>query len=116
MPLADGIRLRHMLDAALEALDFCKEKSRFDLDRNRQLALALVKEVEIIGEAATKVSQATRDKIPNLPWQNITGMRNRLVHAYFEINLEILWQTIRKDLPELVTVLKSRLDSGSSQG
>lgn len=102
----DAVRLRHMLDAAQEAVTFVQGRSRTDLDTDRQLVLSLVKEVEIIGEAAYQITQATRDNLPEIPWEDIIGMRHRLVHAYFDINLNILWRTVQEDLPALVTALK----------
>ena len=63
------------------------------------LARALVKDIEIIGEAASRVSQDFRATHPQLPWADIVGMRNRLIHAYFDINLDRVWDTIKKDLP-----------------
>ncbi len=102
----DTIRLRHMLDAAREALGFAHGRSRGDLDTDRQLVLALVKEVEIIGEAAFRVSEETRARHPQLPWADIIGMRHRLVHAYFDINLDILWRTVQVDLSDLLLALE----------
>ena len=94
----DLIRLRHMLDAASEALSFSEGKSREDLYKNRMLLLAIVKELEIIGEAAVKITKETRETLPNIPWENIAGMRNRLIHAYFDINLDRVWDTVKDDL------------------
>jgi len=102
----DLIRLKHMLDAAKEARSFASGKKRSDLDNNRQLTLALVKDIEIIGEASSKVSQETRTKYPAIPWLDIINMRNRLIHAYFDIDLVIVWDTVTKDLPPLVTELE----------
>ena len=102
----DIIRLRHMLDAALEAESFIEDKDRRDLDSDRKLELALVKCVEIIGEAASSVSKEYREKHPQIPWPDIIGMRNRLIHAYFEINLDILWKTLTDDLPPLIDEIK----------
>ena len=99
----DLIRLKHMLDAAKEAGSFVSGKKRSDLDANRQLTLALVKDIEIIGEAASKVSQETKTNYPAIPWLDIVNMRNRLIHAYFDIDLEIVWDTVTKDLPPLMT-------------
>ena len=99
----DLIRLKHMLDAANEASLFVSGKKRNDLDANRQLTLALVKDIEIIGEAASKVSQETKTNYPAIPWLDIVNMRNRLIHAYFDIDLEIVWDTVTKDLPPLMT-------------
>ena len=75
----DFIRLRHMLDASQEAISFAEGKKRGDLDRDRMLVLSLVKEIEIIGEAATKVSEDCRREHPEIPWKNIVTMRNRLM-------------------------------------
>jgi uncharacterized protein with HEPN domain len=106
MRQTDEIRLRHMLDAAQEALAFANGRSRTDLDSDRMLVLALVKSIEIIGEAATKVSSEARSAIASLPWPNIIGMRNRLIHAYFDIDLDRVWDTIVDDLPPLIAELK----------
>ena len=89
----DRIRLQHMLDAAHEAQMFMRDRTRADLDKDRMLVLSLVKAIEIIGEAANQVSEATRRQLPAIPWDDIVGMRNRLVHAYFDINVDVLWRT-----------------------
>jgi len=105
----DRIRLQHMLDAAREALSFAQGRTREDLDKDRLLVLGLVKAIEIIGEAAYQISEETRAQLPAVPWEDIIGMRHRLVHAYFDINLEILWRTVQEDLPPLVSTLESIL-------
>ncbi len=105
----DAIRLRHMLDAAQEAMSFVHRRNRADLGQDRQLVLALVKAIEIIGEAAYQLSQETRESLPEIPWDDIIGMRHRLVHAYFDINLDVLWRTAEKDLPALVSLLVPRV-------
>lgn len=108
----DVIRLRHMLDAAREAMTFAQARNRSDLDSNRMLVLSLVKDIEIIGEAAYQVTETTRDQLQDIPWDDIIGMRHRLVHAYFDINLDILWQTIQEDLPGLIETLEHLLQEG----
>ncbi len=105
----DKIRLRHMLDAAREARSFIQEQSRKDLDLSRMLVLALVKDIEIVGEAAARVSEDVQRSHPDIPWSDIVGMRHRLIHAYFEINLDILWQTVVTDLPPLIVSLEKVL-------
>ena len=95
-----------MLDAANEALEFIHGKNRSDLDTDRMLVLSLVKELEIISEAANKVSAETRSQSNTIPWQDISGMRNRLIHAYFDVDLDVVWSTVTKDLPSL----KAELD------
>ena len=101
----DLIRLRHMIDAAREALSFVQHKSRDALDADRILTLALVKSIEIIGEAASRVTPETRDRHPEIPWTNIVGMRNRLIHAYFDVDVDRVWDTVIDDLPPLVAAL-----------
>lgn len=110
----DAIRLRHMLDAAKEARSFIQNKSRRSLDSDRKLELALVKCIEIIGEAANKVTDESRKELPQIPWANIIGMRNRLIHAYFDINRDILWTTVNEDLPALIAEVEKTVPAISS--
>ena len=105
----DQVRLQHMLDAASEAVAFARDRTRRDLNTDRMLVLSLVKDIEIVGEAAHQVSEATRAQLPAIPWADIVGMRHRLVHAYFDLNLEILWRTVRHDLPPLIAALDNAL-------
>lgn len=81
----DRVRLRHMLDAAEEAMRFAQGGERQALDLDRKLTLALVKDIEIIGEAAYQISDQTRSRLSDIPWDDIIGMRHRLVHAYFDL-------------------------------
>ena len=111
LPEEDVVRLRHMLDAAEQAVAFAKGRTRQDLDGNKMLVFALVRAIEIIGEAANQVSAAGRAQAPSLPWQEMVGMRNRLIHAYFDINLDRLWDTTAQDLPALIAVLQNVLGS-----
>ena len=100
------IRLRHMLDAEQDAINFATGKTREDLDTDRILALAIIKSIEIIGEAASKVTDKFRSKNKGIPWDDIINMHHRLTHAYFDINIDIVWQTVRADLPELIKELE----------
>ena len=102
----DKTRIKHMLDAAEKAVNFVNKKTFQELRNEEILALALVKLIEIVGEAASRVSKEYREKNSQIPWSAMIGMRNRLVHAYFDINLKILWQTTQEDLPCLIEELK----------
>ena len=104
-------RLRHMRDAAVEAGEFIRDHTRNDLDTDRMLTLALVKDIEIIGEAAGRVSEDCRARHPQLPWPEMIGMRNRLTHAYFNIDLDILWEVVTNDLPLLISQLENIIDA-----
>jgi len=114
MRKSDVVRLRHMLDAAREAMRFTRGKQREDLNKDRLLVFGLVKAMEIIGEAAWQISDETRAQLPQIPWTDIIGMRHRLVHAYFDINLDILWRTLQEDLPPLIAALEKALERESS--
>ena len=91
-----------MLDYAREAVGITDSKSREDLDRDRVLNLALTRLVEIIGEAANRVSNETQLKHPEIPWPQIIAMRNRVIHAYDNVDLNVLWDVIVLDLPPMI--------------
>ena len=103
------MRVRHMIDAARDALDFVASRQREDLDTDRMLSLALVKSIEIVGEAGASVSPQGRAEMPDIPWQEMVAMRNRLIHAYFDVNLDVVWETVRNDLPILIPALETAL-------
>ena len=86
----EGARLRHMLDASREAVGFAKGKSRADLHADRGLQLILTRLLEIVGEAANKVPQTTRDLYPEIPWSAAIAVRNRLIHGYEDVDLDIV--------------------------
>jgi uncharacterized protein with HEPN domain len=98
-----------MRDAALEAVEFGAGRRPDDLARDRVLTLALVRCTEIIGEAASRVSDIVRSQHPEVPWAEIIGMRNRLVHAYFDVDLERVCDTLALDLPPLIVQLEQML-------
>ena len=103
---SDQARLRHMLDHAVEAVSLVEGRSREDLDSDRLLNLALVRLLEIVGEAAARLSAETRDGCPQIPWPDIIGLRNRLIHGYDIVDFDILWDIVRDDLPALVVQLR----------
>lgn len=102
----DQWRISHMIEAAEQAPACVAGRNRADLDSDLMLRMALTRAVEIVGEAAAQVSEAGRQEVPDVRWPAIVGMRNRLVHAYFSINANILWDTVQRDLPPLVRQLK----------
>ena len=102
----DSNRIRHMLDHSREAVSLARKHTRADLDTDRVLELALVRLIEIIGEAAARVSSEAKAEHPQIPWSPITGMRNRLIHGYDSIDHDALWDTLTDDLPPLIAVLE----------
>jgi uncharacterized protein with HEPN domain len=108
-PRNDEDRLRDMLEAARKAVATIQGRTRQDLDRDDVLGAALERFVEIVGEAATHVSDDRQRALPDIPWPQIMGMRNRLIHAYMTVNYDILWKTVNEDLPLLIEALEAAL-------
>ena len=109
-PDRDRVRLLHMLEHAKEAIRLVEGRSRAELDTERVLSLALVRLLEIVGEAAAKVSGEARARYPAVPWPEIVGLRNRLIHGYDSVDFDILWRIIESDLPALVNELSADAD------
>ena len=105
----DRVRILHMRDACLSVGRFIRARSRPDLDQDEMLRFALVRAIEIIGEAAARVSPDVRDSEPAIPWREAVGIRNRLIHAYFDVDLDVLWQTAIDDIPALLKSLQALL-------
>jgi uncharacterized protein with HEPN domain len=105
----DKVRIRHILDASKEAVEFVKDRSRAELDSDRKLNLSLVRLLEVIGEAARGMSDEFRTQHPELPWKKMVGMRDRLIHGYYDVDLDVVWETATEDLPGLVAKLESIL-------
>ncbi len=95
-----------MSDAARAAQSYIAGKKRSDLDHNRMLVHAPVRCIEIVGEAASRVSQQNRAEISAVPWADVVSMRNRLIHAYFDINLDFVWDTVVDDLPPSLAAME----------
>lgn len=110
----DLVRLRHMLASAQEARLLIHGRRRADLDTNHILELALTRLLEIVGEAANRVSQDTQQRHPEIPWRQIVGLRHRLIHGYDAVDLDILWDIIEYDLPPLIADLERIVERASS--
>lgn len=106
------VRLQHMLDHAREAVVMTAGKHRHDLDADRKLNLALVRLLEIVGEAASRTPPDERAQYSQIPWTQIVGLRNRLIHGYDSVDFDILWQIVSHDLPPLIATLEQILASG----
>ena len=101
-----------MIDAAEAALEFMSERQRQELDEDRMLLFAVVRAIEVLGEAAGKVSESTRVGDPDVPWAAITGMRHRLIHGYFDIDTEIVWKTVSDEIPGLLPRWRALVEGG----
>jgi uncharacterized protein with HEPN domain len=109
LPERDRVRLQHMLETARKAVAFSCGRSRADLDADEMLAFALVRALEVIGEAAAQVAPETRHRLPDIPWRLIVGMRNRLIHGYDEVDLSQVWDTVEQYVPSLIQQLEEGL-------
>ena len=105
----DTVSLRQMLDHIEEAAAIAKGRMREELESDRVFFPALLKLVEIVGEAATRVSQATQAAHPEIPWREIIGTRNRLIHGYDAVDYDIPWEIVVADFPPLAQQVKARL-------
>ena len=103
---SDIIRLRHILDASYKIINFADKRKRGELDKDEMLISALIRQIEIIGEAATKISNDVREQLPEIPWRSMIGMRNMLIHMYDDVNLDTVWYTIRFSIPKLIEDLE----------
>lgn len=108
----DLVSIRQMRDHTAEAIQLAHGRTRHDLDADRVFALALTRLLEILGEAAGRVSITTREKNPGVAWSSIVGLRNRLIHGYDQVDFDILWKIIDHDLRPLLVELDSILDTG----
>ena len=110
---SDRNRLRHMIDAASEAIQHAQNRTRAELDADRSLQHLLVRNLEILGEAASRTSPELRNDHPEIPWRTLISTRNRLIHAYFEIDLDIVWSTVQWALPRLLPKLQAIMEHPS---
>ena len=106
MQREDRARISDMIVAAEKVTRFVAGRRRQDLDTDDMLQFACIRGIEIIGEAAINISSAMRDAHPEVPWRKMAGMRNRIVHAYFEIDLDVVWKTATEELPQLLPVFR----------
>jgi len=109
MDVSDLDRFEHMLESAKAILTFSQGKSRADLDTDRQFLGSVTREFAVIGEAAANVSAETKAKFPLIPWKKIVGMRNRIIHVYFNLNHDMVWNTIENSLPIFLRQLEETI-------
>ena len=108
-PKNEHVYIQHMIDNSNKAISFVKEISREDFDNDEKLRLALTHLLQIIGEAARRVSPEFRENHPQIPWKEIVGMRSKVVHDYLNVDEDMIWSTIKYDLAPLVLELEKIL-------
>jgi len=104
---SDHTRLFHIVEAAREAVGYVKDLPREQFAVQRPLQHSVIRCIEIIGEAASRLSPSLREAHPDIPWQDMIGMRNRLIHAYFDVDLDLIWKTATQELPAILPRLES---------
>ena len=102
--------LQDIVDYAEKAMRFVQDVSFDDFGDNEEKILAVVKTLEIIGEAARHLPKSMRDKYTAVPWKQVTGMRDKMTHEYFSVDLEVVWRTVHEDLPPLRDTAKKMLE------
>ena len=107
----DRVRILHMIDATESVEQFAAGRKRGDLDTDKMLLFAILRAIEVIGEAASKVTSETQDASPGVPWASIVGMRNRLIHGYFDIDSDVVWKTVTDEVPVLRRSLQALLEN-----
>ena len=102
--------IKHFISDLLESInkieEYTEDISCEQFMKDARTQDAVIRRLEIIGEAARRVSQDTRDAYPDLPWAQMIGMRNRLIHEYFRVNLTTVWETVQDDLPSLIALIE----------
>ena len=107
MPKDDMVFVNHMLEMARKASSKAHAVTREEFDKEENLRLAITHLLQVIGEAAARVSEEFKDTHPQIPWAAIVGMRNRVVHNYLNVDEDIVWDTARNDLPPLIKQLET---------
>jgi len=105
----DKIRLQHILDESQEALHFVANLTFEAFQEDSKTVHAVIRSIEVIGEAAAKISPEYKASQPSIPWEQIVGMRNHLIHVYFDVDYETVWKTVKNDIPMLMDMVKRLL-------
>jgi uncharacterized protein with HEPN domain len=104
--------LRHILDAVSRIEEYTKEIEYKNFMENHLVQDGVIRQIEIIGEATKRLSDKTRDNYPDVPWKDMTGMRDKLIHDYLGVDIDAVWDTVKEDIPILKNKLKDLLEKG----
>ena len=106
----DSVYLLHIMDAFVQIERYTDGVSHDDFMENRLLQDGVIRQLEIMGEASRSLSEDIRNDYPHIPWRHMIGLRNRMIHAYFDVNLQIIWEIIQGDIPNLKKDIKYVLE------
>ncbi len=99
------------MDAFVQIEHYMDNVSHEDFLRNRLLQDGVIRQLEVMGEAARNLSEDLRNEHPQIPWRQMIGLRNRMIHAYFNVDLQIIWEIVQGDIPVLLQKMKQILDT-----
>lgn len=106
----DNVYLKHILDAIERIQTYVKGKDKEKFMKEDLIQDGVIRQIEIIGEASKNLSKEFRKQYPEVPWKDISGMRDKLIHSYFGVDLEAVWETVNKDIPKVKTKIKEMID------
>lgn len=102
--------LRDMLEASAKAIQFVKDVDFEAFSKNEEKVYAVIRAFEMIGEAAKNIPKSIRERYVDVPWDEMIGMRNKVIHGYFGVDVKVIWKTIHEDLPPLQSRIAKILD------
>jgi uncharacterized protein with HEPN domain len=103
----DQVYIQHILESIDRIQDYTEDITEEEFREKDMVQDAVVRQIEIIGEATKQLSEQEKEKYPDVPWKDIAGMRDNLIHNYFGVDLQQVWQTIQKDIPSLKDKLEN---------
>ena len=105
------VLVEEMLEAVSNSLEFVEGETWEAFSTNKLVTSAVIRQLEVLGEAARLLPQSVKEQFPDLPWRAMTGLRNRLIHEYFDVSLSTVWQVLQEELPQLQPQLEELLKS-----
>ena len=103
--------LQDMVNYAEDATNFVVDMDFATFEQDKRTSYAVVRAVEVIGETAKNIPQPLKDQYPHVPWRSIAGMRDKVIHQYFGVDLQVLWDTVQQDIPPLKTATATHPES-----
>ena len=107
----DSVYLHHIMDALVQIEHYMDNVSHEEFFSSRLLQDGVIRQLEVMGEAARNLSEDLRNEHPEIPWRQMVGLRNRMIHAYFNVDLQIIWEIVQGDIPDLLQKMKQILDA-----